>query len=108
MPWERFCTSKMVEARIKNDSWKEDSNLREKLKDYVTEGLRREEILDFRLRDFDCYAWSIRTLDRRLRYFDIRYTDTDVTVDEVEEAITREMGLNGVDREVKWWPVNPI
>ena len=57
----------------------------------MTEGLRREEILDFMLRDFDCYAWSIRTLDRRLRYYDIRYTDTDVAVDEVEEAITREI-----------------
>ena len=65
--------------------------MREKLKDYVTEGLRREEILDFMLRDFDCYAWSVRTLDRRLRYFDIRYTDTDVAVDEVEEAVTWEM-----------------
>ena len=65
-------------ARIRNDPWKEDLNLREKLKDYVTEGLRREEILHFMLRDFDCYAWSIRTLDRRLRYFDIIYTDTDV------------------------------
>ena len=81
----------MAAARIRNDSWKEDLHLREKLKDYVIEGLRREEILDFMLRDFDCYAWSIRTLDRRLRYFDIRYTDTDVSVDEVEEAVTREM-----------------
>ena len=74
-----------------NDSWKEDLNLREKLKGYVTVGLRREEILDFMQRDFDCYAWSIRTLDRRLQYFDIRYTDTDVAVDEVQEAITREI-----------------
>ena len=81
----------MVAARIRNDPWKEDLNLREKLKDYVTEGLRREEILDFMLRDFDCYAWGMRTLDRRLRYYDIRYTDTDVAVDEVEEAITREI-----------------
>ena len=56
-------TSKMAAAKIRNDSWKEDLNLREKLKDYVTEGLRREEISDFMLRDFDCYAWSIRTLD---------------------------------------------
>ena len=61
-------------------TWKEDLNLREKLNDYVTEGLRREEILDFMLRDFDCYAWSIRTLDRRLRYYDIIYTKTDVAV----------------------------
>ena len=84
-------SSKMAEARIRNDSWKEDLKLIEKLKEYVTESLRREEILDFMQRDFDCYAWSIRTLDRRLRYFDIRYTDTDVAVDEVEEAVTREM-----------------
>ena len=84
-------TSKTAEARLRNDSWKEGLNLKEKLNDYVTEGLRGEEILDFMLRDFDCYAWSVRTLDRRLRYFDIRYTDTDVAVDEVEEAVTREM-----------------
>lgn len=84
-------TSKMAAARIRNDSWKEDLNLRQKLKDYVTEGLCCEEILDFMLRDFDCCAWSIRTLQRRLRYLDVRYTDTDVAVDEVEEAITQEM-----------------
>ena len=65
--------------------------MREKLKDYVTEGVRREEILDFMLSDFHCYAWSMRTLDRRLRYFDIRYMDTDVAVDEVEEAVTQEI-----------------
>ena len=53
----------MAAARIRNDSWKEDSNLREKPKDFVTEGLRREEILDFMFRDLDCYAWSVRTLD---------------------------------------------
>ena len=29
-----------------NDSWKEDLNLREKLRDYVTEGLHCEEILN--------------------------------------------------------------
>ena len=37
----------------KDNSWKEDLNLREKLKDYVTAGLHCEEILDFMLRDFD-------------------------------------------------------
>ena len=57
----------------------------------MTDSLCHEEILDFMLRDFDCYAGSIRTLDRRLRYFDIRYTDTDDAVDEVEEAITRQI-----------------
>ena len=80
-------TSKMAAARIRNDSWKEDLNLRQKLKDYVTEGLCHEEILDFMLRDFDCYAWSIRTLDRRLWSKIHGY----VAVDEVEEAVTWEM-----------------
>lgn len=84
-------TSKMAAARIWNDSWKEDLNFREKLKDYVTEGLCCKEILDFMLRDFNCYTWSIRTLDRRLQYFDMRYMDTDVAVDEVEEAIVQEI-----------------
>ena len=46
-------TSKMAAARLRNDSWKEGLNVKEKLKDYVTEGLRREEILDFMLRDFN-------------------------------------------------------
>ena len=48
------------------------------------------------LRDFDCHVWSIRTLDRRLRYFDIRYTDIHVAVVEVEEAVTR--GMEGTGR----------
>ena len=84
-------TSKMAAARIWNDSWKEDLNLRQKLKDYVTEGLRRKEILNFMLGDYDCHSWSIRTLDKRVQYFNMRYTDADVAVDEVEEAITQEI-----------------
>ena len=45
-------TYKMAAARLRNDSWKEGLNLKEKLKDYVTEGLRREEILDFKVKGF--------------------------------------------------------
>ena len=84
-------TSKMAAARIWNDSWKEDLNLRQKLKDYVTEGLRHKEILDFMLRDYDCHTWSIRTLDRHLQYCNMRYKDADVAVDEVKEAIMQEI-----------------
>ena len=100
----------MAAARIRNDSWKEDLNLREKLKDYVTEGLRRKQILDFMLEDFDWYAWSIRTLDRLLRYFDIRYMDTDVAVDEVKKPVMREMkgpgrllGYRAMQRKLSTW-----
>ena len=37
------------------------------------------------------YAWSLRTLDRRLEYFGIKYTDRTVQVDEVEEAVKKEL-----------------
>ena len=90
----------MAAPRIRKDSWKEELKLREKLKDYVTEGLRREEILDFMLRDFDFYAWSIRTSDRHLRYFDIRYTDSDVTVDKVEGP-GRLLGYRAMQKKLR-------
>ncbi len=60
-------------ARNRNDSWKEDKHLEKTLSQYVKEGLRREEILDFLSRDFPEYACSLRTLDRRLQYFDISH-----------------------------------
>ena len=39
----------------------------------VREGLSRSEILDFVNRDYSIYALSIRTLDRRLREYQIFY-----------------------------------
>ena len=36
----------------------------------------------FMKRDFGDCAWSLQTLDRRMRHFDIRHTNSDVTVDE--------------------------
>ena len=78
-------------ARIRNDFWKEDETLKETLQCYVKEGLQREEILDFVRRDFEAYAWSMRTLDRRLNYFDIKYTDHSVTIDEIKGAVEKEL-----------------
>jgi hypothetical protein len=37
------------------------------------------------------YAWSERTLSRRLQYFDIKFTDYEVDVVTVEEAVSREL-----------------
>ena len=56
------------------------------MKTYVSRGLPREEILDF-----PQYAWSLRTLDRRLREFDIHFSDTRISVEEVKEAIKNEL-----------------
>ena len=58
---------------------------------YVRQGYKREEALDFLKRDFPQYSWSIRSLDRRLRYFAIYYNDQRVTVEEVKDAVKKEL-----------------
>ena len=78
-------------VRIRNDSWKEDIHLKESLTKHIKEGLRREEVLDFMTRDFADHAWSLRTLDRRLRYFEISFTDRSAIVDQEEAAVKHEM-----------------
>ena len=60
-------------ARIRNKNWLEDDDLKADLKRYVRESLSRSEILDFVSRDYSIYAWRIRTLDRRLREYQIFY-----------------------------------
>ena len=74
-----------------NADWQEDEELKDALGCYVKENLRRIEVLDFVTRDFSQCAWSLRTLDRRLEYFGIKYTDRTVQVDEVEEAVKKEL-----------------
>ena len=58
--------------------WKVDCDLEEAMKKYVSQSLQRREMLDFLIRDFPEYTWSLRSLDRRLRHFDIFYKDEDV------------------------------
>lgn len=76
---------------LRNDSWKSDQLLQEEMKKYVRQGIHRQEMLDFLQRDFTQYAWSIPTLDRRLRHFEVTYTDTDISVDEVKDAVAQEL-----------------
>ena len=52
-------------------SWKEDDLLKRAMQTYV--------------------EWSIRTLDRRLRHFGVYYNDNTVSVEDVEEAIKKEL-----------------
>ena len=52
-------------------AWEGDNALKESLLKLVEQGLKRTEILCFAKRDFAQYAWSMRTLDRRLRHFNI-------------------------------------
>jgi hypothetical protein len=71
--------------------WKEDQSLKAQLTEYVQQGMKRTEILDFMTRDFSQYTWSVRTLDRRLRHFDIYYTDQTIPMDQIREVVQNEL-----------------
>ena len=68
---------------FRNDKWKEDTKLREDLVQYISQGLRRHEILDFLERDYRQYTWSLRSLDRRCKYFRIQRHNEAVTIDQL-------------------------
>ena len=72
-------------------SWFDNKELEDILLMYVSQNMKGKEILDYMRRDFSCYPWSIPTLDRRLRYFNIRYIDNTVTIPTVAEAVRKEM-----------------
>ena len=69
------------------DAWREDLKLREDMERYVRQGYKREEAIDVLKRDFPMYAWSIHSLDRRLRCFEIYYNNPEVSVEEVKDAV---------------------
>ena len=69
----------IMAAYFRNDGWKEDIVLKEEMAKYVKQGFQRREMLDFLKRDFAQYAWSLRTVYRRLRHFDIQYNDKNVS-----------------------------
>ena len=57
--------------------------------------MRRKEILDLVQIKYPMYAWSPRTLTRRLQYFGIQFTDYSVDIDNVREAFEKEMNGPG-------------
>ena len=71
-------------TNMADSTWKEDDKLKETRTQLVQQGLQRIEALDFLKRDFPQYPWSLRTLDRRLRHFDIFYNDKSVEVEDVQ------------------------
>ena len=81
----------MAAERIRNDEWINDLALKDDLTEYVKRNWRKKEILDFIRTKYPMYAWSERTLSRRLQYFDIRFIDYNVSVDAVEGAVRREL-----------------
>ena len=75
--------------------WQDNENLRQDMPMYVRQGLKRDEIINFRNRDYSNFKWSIRTLDRRLRYFEIYYNHIETPVDAVREAAQKELSGPG-------------
>ena len=69
--------------------------LKRELSKYVTKGVQRNEISSYMLRDFPQCSWSIKTLDRRMRYFNIFY-HKNVSLNAVKEGIKGD--LNGPER----------
>ena len=82
-------------VRIRNSEWESNGELQRELSKYVTKGLQRNEILNYMLRDFPQYSWSIRTLDRRMRYFNIFYHEKNVSLNAVKEDVKGELNGTG-------------
>ena len=85
----------MAEARIRNIDWKDDIDLKNDLAKFVRVNLRKLETLDFMRKDYPMYAWSLRSLARRMQYFGIQFTDHDVEVNEVDDAVKKEISGPG-------------
>ena len=47
--------------------------------------------LDFMKRDYSQYVWSLRTLTRRLAFFEITYIDYGANTDNLREIVRKEL-----------------
>ena len=59
-------------------------------------------------KDYPMYAWSLRSLARRMQYFEIQFTDYDVEVNDVEAAVVKEikgpgklLGYRAINKKVR-------
>jgi hypothetical protein len=72
-----------------------DMELKDDIKAYVAQNLRQTEIVDFLKVKYPMYAWSVRTLSRRMHHFDIKYIEYDTNIDDVTHAVEKEMNGPG-------------
>lgn len=82
-------------------SWKEDDFLSGELQKYVKQGLKREEAIYFLWKDFLQFAWSNRTLDERLRHFEVYCKDDTISV---EKMLKRLLKRNW-KTQVSYWGI---
>jgi len=78
-------------SRTRNPDWEEDLELKDDLKLYVQRNLSQSEILDLMKVHYPMYAWSLRTLSRRLQHFGIKFINCAIDVEEVKRAVLKEM-----------------
>ena len=71
--------------------WKEDDQLEQDLKTYISQNLKKSEVLDFMQRDFPQYNWSLSTLERRLRHFGIHYIYYDTPLAVGSDTVQKEL-----------------
>ena len=69
----------------------QNQTLKDDLSQCVRQNWKKSEILDFIESKYPMYAWSGRTLARRMQYSDIKLTDYEVDIEDVKEAVRREM-----------------
>eukprot|EP00794_Sanderia_malayensis_P010316 gene10316-11387_t len=65
------------------------------IKKYVTQGLQRNEALDFLKRDVAQYPWSMRSLDQCMTHFETHCNDSGADYEEVEKAVKEELAGRG-------------
>ena len=71
--------------------WMEDDQLEQYLETYISQNLKRSDVLDFMKRDFPQYNWSLATLDRHLRHFGIHYIYYDTPLAVVSDVVQKEL-----------------
>ena len=74
-----------------NSTWKDDENLKSDLEKYVSCRMLKREILLHMQKDYSQYCWSSRTLTRRLAFFNIKFIDYSVPLEDVQDAVQSEL-----------------
>ena len=74
-------------AHVRDTNWIKDKHLENTLRALVGDNSNWTEVLDYMKRDFLEYPWSQRTLDRRVRYFNIYKTDKSISVEDVQRVV---------------------
>ena len=82
-------------AHVRDTNWIKDKHLENTLRALVGDNSNWTEVLDYMKSDFLEYPWSQRTLDRRVRYFNIYKTDKSISVEDVQRVVIEQISGPG-------------